>query len=260
MRTLIYDAYSIFWREMKHFWDQKIRILVTIFQPFLWLALMGNMMSGFTNNPFGRMALGGVNYIDFMTPGIIVMTSLFGGIFGGTSVVWDRRWGFLNRVLSSPISRTAIPLGKMLATALQGAIQAVIIVIIATLFGVKFATGIFGILVIILLASCFNFTMAGLSIAIASRLRNMETLFAVMNLFTMPLMFTSSAMFPINVMPNWLATIAKWNPVTYVVNPLRTLVISGWNVEDIVKGFLYVLSLAIIMMFVARHQFKKSIA
>lgn len=260
MRTLIYDTYSVMWREIKHWLDQKVRILVSIFQPLIWLALMGNVMTKLTDNPFGRQAFGGASYLSFMTPGIIVMTSLFGGIFGGISVVWDRRWGYLYKMLSAPISRTAIPLGKMLATAIQGTFQALIIIIIASLFGVRFATGIGGIIVILLLAACFNFTMAGFSIAIASRIKSMEVLTAVINFLTMPLMFSSSAMFPIQVMPDWLATIAKWNPITYVVNPLRTLVITGWEIQDLVKGFAYILFLAIIMLLIARHEFKRSIA
>lgn len=260
MRILIYDTYSVMWRELKHWLDQKVRILVSIFQPLIWLALMGNVMTKLTDNPFGRQAFGGTNYLSFMTPGIIVMTSLFGGIFGGISVVWDRRWGYLNKMLSAPISRTAIPLGKMIATAIQGSFQSLIIIIIASLFGVNFATGILGVLVILLLAGFFNFTMAGFSIAIASRIKSMEVLTAVINFLTMPLMFSSSAMFPIQIMPDWLATIAKWNPITYVVNPLRTLVITGWEWQDLIKGFAYIIFLAIITLFIARREFKRSIA
>lgn len=259
MRMLLYDTYSVMWREIKHWLDQKVRIIVSIFQPLIWLALMGNVMTKLTDNPFGRQAFGGASYLSFMSPGIIVMTSLFGGIFGGISVVWDRRWEYLYKMLSAPISRTAIPLGKMLATAIQGTFQALIIIIIASLFGVSFATGIGGIIVILLLAACFNFTMAGFSIAIASRIKSMEVLTAVINFLTMPLMFSSSAIFPIQVMPDWLATIAKWNPITYVVNPLRTLVITGWEIQDLIKGFAYILFLAIVMLFIARHEFKKSV-
>ncbi len=260
MRVLIYDTYSVMWRELKHWLDQKIRIFVSIFQPLIWLALMGNVMTKLTDNPFGRQAFGGASYLSFMTPGIIVMTSLFGGIFGGISVVWDRRWGYLNKMLASPISRTAIPLGKMLATAIQGSFQSLIIIIITSIFGVNFATGILGIIIILLLSACFNFTMAGFSIAIASRIKSMEVLTAVINFLTMPLMFSSSAMFPIQIMPDWLATIARWNPITYVVNPLRTLVIYGWEIEDLIKGFSYILFLAVIMLFIATHEFKRSIA
>ncbi|MCX7942502.1 MAG: ABC transporter permease [Dictyoglomaceae bacterium] len=96
--------------------------------------------------------------------------------------------------------------------------------------------------------------------AIASRIKSMEVLTAVINFLTMPLMFSSSAMFPIQIMPDWLATIARWNPITYVVNPLRTLVISGWEMEDLIKGFSYILFLALIMLFIARNEFKRSIA
>jgi ABC-2 type transport system permease protein len=245
---------------MKHFIDQKMRIIVSIVQPFIWLSLMGNLMSGFTNNPFGLMALGGVKYLDFMTPGIIIMTTLFGGIFGGVSIVMDRRFGYLNKMLASPISRSAIPLGKMLSSALTAGIQALMIIIVAKLMGVNFATGILGIILILILAMCFSLAMAGISLALAARLKNMETLFAIVNFLTMPLMFTSNAMFPTQTMPDWLATIARWNPLSYVVTPLRTLVTSGWNWMEITQGLVYIFLLVLFTLYIATTQFKKSIA
>jgi len=260
MKNFLQDVYSIFWREMKHFIDQKMRIIVSIVQPFIWLSLMGNLMSGFTNNPFGLMALGGVKYLDFMTPGIIIMTTLFGGIFGGVSIVMDRRFGYLNKMLASPISRSAIPLGKMLSSALTAGIQALMIIIVAKLMGVNFATGILGIILILILAMCFSLAMAGISLALAARLKNMETLFAIVNFLTMPLMFTSNAMFPTQTMPDWLATIARWNPLSYVVTPLRTLVTSGWNWMEITQGLVYIFLLVLFTLYIATTQFKKSIA
>ncbi|MGB9683069.1 MAG: ABC transporter permease [bacterium] len=260
MKNFLQDVYSVFWREMKHFIDQKMRIIVSIVQPFIWLSLMGNLMSGFTNNPFGLMALGGVRYLDFMTPGIIIMTTLFGGIFGGVSIVMDRRFGYLNKMLASPISRSAIPLGKMLSSALTAGIQGLMIIIVAKLMGVNFVTGIPGITLILFLAMCFSLAMAGISLALAARLKNMETLFAIVNFLTMPLMFTSNAMFPTQTMPDWLATIARWNPLSYVVTPLRTLVTSGWNWTEITQGLIYIFLLVILTLYIATTQFKKSIA
>jgi ABC-2 type transport system permease protein len=245
---------------MKHFIDQRMRLIVSVIQPFIWLTLMGNLMSGLTNNPFGLMALGGVKYLDFMTPGIIVMTTLFGGIFGGVSIVMDRRFGYLNKMLASPISRSAIPLGKMLSSALTAGFQGLAIIIIAKLMGVSFATGVPGIMLILLLAMSFSLAMAGLSLALAARLKSMETLFAVLNFLTMPLMFTSNAMFPTQTMPNWLAAISKWNPISYVVAPLRTLVTSGWNWTEISQGFAYIIILVLLTLYIATTQFKKSIA
>lgn len=146
--TLLSDIYYVCWREMKRFWMQKPRILMIVVQPLVWLVLMGNMMSGLTNNPFAAHMLGVGKYIDFMTPGIMIMTVLFGGIFGGISLLWDRRIGFLNKMLSAPICRASIPVGKMTAAAIQSVFQVSIIALIALAFGVRFSTGISGFLFI----------------------------------------------------------------------------------------------------------------
>ncbi len=229
MKALITDSYYVAWRELKKYFRQKTRMIVTVIQPFLWLALMGNAMSGLTNNPMAAQFLGTGNYLTFMTPGVVLMTVMFSSIFSGTTVVWDRRFGYLDKLLAAPIKRGAIPFGKMFAAAVQGLIQAVIIVIVALLFGVHFKSGILGILVILLIAMLLSFILAGFSLALSVKIKTIETLMAVINLFMMPLMFASNALFPINVMPKWLQIIAKINPITYAIIPMRDLTVSGWT-------------------------------
>ncbi|MDH7479843.1 MAG: ABC transporter permease, partial [Syntrophomonadaceae bacterium] len=170
------DVYWVFWREIKRFLLQKARIMVTVVQPLVWLVLMGNMMSGLTQNPYAAQMLGTGNYLQFMTPGVMVMTVLFGGTFGGTSVIWDRRLGMLNKMLAAPIQRAAIPLGKLLAIMVQSWFQLLVIVGIAMLLGVKFATGLPGVLFMILLASLFGMVMGGISLALSATLKSMEAL------------------------------------------------------------------------------------
>jgi ABC-2 type transport system permease protein len=229
MRRLIGDLWNVCWRELLHFIRQRTRILMSIVQPVIWLVLLGNMMSGIVKFPGASQVFGSQNYVTFMTPGIMVMTTLFGGIFtGGLSVVWDRRFGYLYRLLTSPISRSSIPLGKMVASSLQIGFQVVLIILIALIFGVRFSTGLAGVVVMILIVMLFGFGIAGISVGLGAVIKRMETMMAVVNFFTMPLMFTSNALFPTQLMPKWLATIAKFNPVSYVVAPLRELTLGGW--------------------------------
>ncbi len=229
MKELIFDSYYIAWRELKKYFRQKTRMIVTVIQPFLWLVLMGNAMSGLTSNPMAAQFLGTGNYLTFMTPGIILMTVMFTSIFSGTTVVWDRRFGYLDKLLAAPIKRGAIPFGKMFAAAVQGLLQAIIIVIVALLFGVKFQSGFLGILMILLIATLLAFILAGFSLALSVKIKTIETLMAIINLFMMPLMFASNALFPVSVMPKWLQTIAKANPVTYAIIPMRDLTVKGWT-------------------------------
>ena len=209
LTTILSDIYWVFWREMKKFFLSKARISMAVIQPLIWLVLMGNAMSGLTRNPMAAKMLGTGNYLQFMTPGIMIMTVLFGGVFGGNSIIWDRRLGYLNKMFTSPIYRAAIPLGKLSAIGVQGMMQAVVIVIISLCLGVRFVTGIPGILCLLCISSLFGMIMGSISLSIASVLTSMETLFAVTNFLTMPLIFTSNAMFPTSAMPAWLRVDCK---------------------------------------------------
>lgn len=241
MITFISDICIICKRELIKFFRQKARIFATIFQPLIWLGLMGNTMSRLTNNPFASQIFGTTNYLSFMTPGIVIMTSLFGGIFGGSSIIWDRRIGYLDKLLTSPINRVAIPVGKALSIMIAAGLQSSIILFIAYIFGVRFATGILGVVVIILFCMLFSFIFAGLSLIIGTTLKTIETFFTIINFFTLPITFSSTALFPLEAMPKWLQFIARINPLSYAVNPIRTLTIKGWELSPLLQGLLIIL-------------------
>lgn len=262
------DIYWVFWREIKHFWLQKTRVFMSVFQPLVWFVLMGstmnNLTSGLAQGPAAGLAAarvldGAPNYMTYVVAGIVSMTTLFGGIFGGSTVVWDRRLGFLNKMLAAPISHAAIPIGKMLAVAAQSLLQVAVILLLAFLFGVHYRTGLLGLLAILGLAAFFGMSMSGISLALGARIKSMESLFAVMNMLTLPLIFSSPAMFPARAMPNWLLAVAAWNPVTYVLLPIRALVYKGWIWPDILAGAGLVLAFALLSTALAVSQFRKSL-
>ncbi len=254
MKTLLTETFYIALRELKKYFRQRTRMITTVIQPFIWLALMGNTMSGLTSNPMAMQFLGTGNYLTFMTPGVILMTLIFTSIFSGTTIVWDRRIGYLDKLLAAPINRASIPYGKMLAASVQGLIQAGIIVVIATIFGVRFKTGIAGIILVLLIGALISLILAGLSLIMAARIKTIETLMAMVNLITMPLMFSSSALFPVQVMPKWLQTIAKVNPITYAVNPMRTLTTTGFQ-AGILNNILIILGIDILVFLIVGQQF-----
>ncbi|MBC7092434.1 ABC transporter permease [Candidatus Bipolaricaulota bacterium] len=256
--TFLADVWYVAWRELVKFFRARVRLAVTLVQPVLWLGLMGNMMQGLTANPYIQQLLGTGSYLAFMTPGIVLMTVLFGGVFSGMSIVWDRRIGYLEKLLAAPISRGAIPLGKMLAAAVQGGIQVLIIVLIATGFGVRFATGPGGVVVILLIAMVFSMILSGISLTLSAILKTQETLMAVVNFLTLPVMFTSNALFPNEAMPAWLAAIARVNPVTHAVTPIRELVIVGWNWGGMASGIGITVGLAALAALVAQWTFRRA--
>lgn len=257
MNYFVNDIFTIAKRELIKVFRQKTIIFAVIIQPLLWLILMGNAMSGLTNNPFTSQIFGTSNYLSFMTPGIVIMTSLFGGIFGGSTIIWDRRIGYLDKLLSSPINRSAIPVAKALSSMIQAALQGSIIILIAYIFGVRFKTGILGILVIVTFCMLFSFIFAGLSLIIGTILKSIETFFSIINFFTLPLIFSSTVLFPLEAMPKWLQFIAKINPLSYAVNPVRTLTIKGWEFNTLIQGVFIILSFDLFMLFLMYLTYKR---
>ncbi len=256
---LLRGAYYVFWREMKRLFRQRTRIFMAVFQPVIWLVLMGNMMAGLTDNPYAAQMLGVDNYLIFMTPGVMAMSSLFGGVFSGISIIWDRRLGFLQKMLTAPIPRFSIPLGKIWAIMLQIFLQMLIIMAIAYLLGVRFATGLGGVIAMLLYSGLLGSAMGGISLAVATVIKTPETLFAVVNFLTMPLIFSSNAMFPLAAMPLWLQLIARYNPVSYAVLPMRSLAAVGWIWPDLLTGFFMLLLLNIVILLVAYRRFERGL-
>jgi len=155
-----------------------------------------------------------------MAPGVIVLTAIFTSIFGGVNVLWDRRYGFLNKALSSPISRTSIALGKMFAISLISAFQASLIIGIALAIGVNIPN-LLMIIPIMGIVILFSLGFSGISVLVAAISKSQETFWGVINFLGMPLFLLSPALFPLKLLPDWLAIAALLNPVTYTVLLIR---------------------------------------
>ncbi len=242
MNTLMYDAYTIFWRELKRYKKSRSGVLIRLIQPAIWIIVIGNTFSG-TQPLIQSVGFQG-EYIEFMTPGVIILTAIFTSIFGGVNTLWDRRYGFMNKALTSPISRSAIALGKMSAISLIAAMQASLIIGIALAIGVNFPNPIM-IIPIMAVVILFSLGFSGISVMVAATAKSQETFWGVINFLGMPLFMLSPALFPLELLPEWLAIIAKLNPVTYTVLLVRAMM------TGISEGGISILfSLGIIFVFV----------
>jgi ABC-2 type transport system permease protein len=253
IKGFILDSWWIAWRELKHFAGQKVRVLLLLVQPFVWLVLMGNLFARVAAVP----GFPAPSYLDYMTAGIIVMVSLSGGIFGGISVVWDRRLGFLYKLMAAPISRGSIVAGKMLAIGLQTVFQVTVIFLLARIMGVGFAAGPEGLALLLVLALLLSQVFSGLSLALGAVITSHEALVAVTNFLTLPLIFTSEAMMPRTFMPEWLAGVAAYNPLSYAVGPMRHLFLKGIAWELVGRGMVVLAALALGFGFLATQLFKQ---
>ena len=239
--TFFHDVWFVCWRELLHFLRSKVTIFASMAQPLVWLLLVGNMFSRTRALP-GFPAR---TYLDFMTPGVLAMVALFGGAFGGMSVIWDRRTGYLSKMLALPISRASIVVGKMLSVAIRTSLQLLIVLGVAFAAGVRSTTGLLGLPLVVFIAILLTFAFAGISLTVGALVKQPETFWAVVNFLTVPMLFMSSALFPLEFVPPWLRMLGRLNPVTYAIDPMRILMIQGWQWATIAKD------LAVVIVFTA---------
>jgi ABC-2 type transport system permease protein len=166
---------------------------------------------------------------------------MFTTMFSGMSIVWDRRLGFLNKVLSTPVSRGSIIFSKVLNASLRSMFQATIILILAVLFGLQVSSTFTPINILALYAAVFLLCM-GLSsvfLALALRSTKWETQMAIVNLINLPLMFASNTFFPISQMPSWIQVIARINPVSYLTDAIRQLTVYQLSASALIVDFTF---------------------
>ncbi len=251
--------YCVLWREMRKFWYDKVRVLVVLLQPALWLVFMGNTMNRATAKipQVAYFLQGAKDYMSYMAPGIIVLGSLFSAVYCGVGLLHDRESGFFDKLLSSPVPRWAVPFGKMLAAAVQNLIQTLILVATSIPFGVPFVTGIKGLLVILLVATLINLGVSAITLVLALSVPTLESYLAVICCLALPLIFASTIMFPTAFMPDWLATASGWNPLSYAVAPIRRLVNVGWIWHELYSGIYVSTAFAAIAFAVVGLSYRK---
>ena len=212
--------YTIWLREFRAFLRDG-RILGMIGQPLLYLLILGQgIANGMTLN-----RAPGVSYLQFMFPGILGMSVLFTSMFSAMSIIWDREFGFLKEVLVAPVPRWAVAVGKVLGGATIAVFQSMIMVVLAPFAGIYPSPQ----MAVELLLLCFliGVAMTSLGTAIAVRMRSMQSFQMIMNFLVMPLYFLSGAMFPLDSAPAWMQTLMVLDPLTYGVDALRHIVLSG---------------------------------
>jgi ABC-2 type transport system permease protein len=168
---------------------------------------------------------GGIDFIQFMFPGIIGMSVLVGSFMTGVSVVWDREFGFLKEVLVAPISRVSVALGKTFGSATVATIQGLVILVFAPVVGVSLSP--VTILLLVPLMFLLAASMGSLGILLASRIRSMEAFQAIMQMLMFPMAFLSGVFFLLEGLPPWMNILVKINPATYGITPIRQVVLGS---------------------------------
>ncbi len=231
----LFAIYAIWVREVKVFTREKPRVVAAIAQPLIWIALVG---TGFSST-IPRSATGGVDYRAYLFGGVIAQTILFGTVFYGLYIIWDRKLDVLKEILVAPVSRTAIFFGKVVGGSTESLMQGVILLAIGLwLFRVPPLGALFALVFVLLLAIAF----VSIGLFIGSFFDSFEGFQAILSFLLFPLFFLSGALFPVSNLPAWLTAMVRLNPVTYAVDGLRGSTVG-------VHAFPYALDLGVLLGF-----------
>ena len=241
--------YILWLRQVKKYFRSKTRIVGSLGQPLLFLLALG-----FGFGSIYKQA-GRGNYIEFIAPGIIMMSVLFTAIFSGIDLIWDRQFGFLKETMVAPVSRLEIMLGKTLGGATVAAVQGLIVFLLTLLVGFKPHN-----MLMLPIAFCFIALVAvlftSLGVAMASSMEDMQGFQLIMNFLVMPIFFLSGALFPLQGLPLAMEIITRIDPLTYGIDGIRCALISGGRF-GIAQDFAILSVLAVILLFVGSYLFER---
>ncbi len=262
-------AIKVVWkRELIRFSHDRLRILTSLMQPFLFLFVLGTGLSRLAS-----AGTHGVNLRTFVYPGVLCMAVMFTAMFSAASLVWDREFGFLREMMVAPVRRSSLVLGKCLGGATVAGFQGVIVLCLAGLVGVPYAASL--IVEVFLLALLLAFAITAFGVMVAARITQMQSFMALMQMAIMPMYFLSGALFPVSGLPQWLSILNRIDPLTYAVDPMRRIVFShlkispaarhaldpgvtwwGWHVPGIVEAAVVAL-LGLLMLGIAIVEFSR---
>ncbi|HXJ64250.1 MAG TPA: ABC transporter permease [Actinomycetota bacterium] len=266
-RSIAHDlrAVKVVWhRELIRFVQDRGRLITGLLQPVLYLFVLGTGLSTVAGG-----ATNGVNFRTFIFPGVLALATMFTAIFAAGSIVWDREFGFLREMLVAPVSRSAIVIGKCLGGATVATIQGGVMLVFAGAVGIPYSPVLLFSLVLMLLV--LSFTLTALGVVIAARMKNIQTFFAMTQIFLLPMFFLSGALYPLNGLPGWLHFLTRIDPMTYAVDPMRKVVFSHLNPPIPVPGVTWgswhvpiplelgiVLAMGFVMMMIGIAQFRRT--
>ena len=222
MRDYLYASIAVADAEIRKLMRDPTELFSRAVQPVLWLAVFGQVFSQVRGIPTGDLS-----YLDYMAPGILAQSILFSAIFYGIAIIWERDLGIVHKLLVTPAPRSALVLGKAVAAGLRGLVQAIVVYLVAVALQVHIRWEPGAMLVVtaaVFLGSC---TFSTLSLLIACIVKTRERFMGIGQVLTMPLFFASNAIYPLQLMPDWLKSLAAVNPLTYLVDALRGAMVVG---------------------------------
>lgn len=238
------DTWYISLRDIRTRLRMPVFLFMSMAQPILFLLLFPEIFKSVG----GAMFSGGISYLQFFTPAVLVMTGLFSAVFSGMGTIMDIDTGILSRMSATPVTRVSIILGRVIATVVVLLVQAAIILVIGVIMGVDIATGVGGALLALVIIGLLGTGISAFSNGVALLVKRQETLMATTNLLTLPLMFLSTMMMPEELLPGWLQTVTNFNPVDYTIVGVRSLILEGYVWSKLWPTFAVLGGIAVVMV------------
>lgn len=194
-------------------WRQAWGPIMSLIQPVIWIVLFGQVFQSLGVLP----QFGGTGYIDYLVPGILMMTVLYSGAWAGTGYIDDIASGVMDQYLTSPISRSAIIAGQLVQQLVINLAQSLVVLGIGALAGASYPGGLPGMLAALGVATLLATTFCCASTAVALLTRNQIALISLSQLIVLPATFLSTTMMPSSLQPEWVQSVSRWNPMTWAV-------------------------------------------
>ena len=223
-------------------------------QPLLWLLVFGAALSRVRGLPTE-----GVRYQTFIVPGVLAQSVLFIAIFAGLAVVWERDLGITQRVLVTPVARSAVILGKAAGAGTRGAVHVSVVLVAVALARIPVRWSVASVLGTLAFSALGATVFASLSMVIASAVRSREQFMGLGQLITLPLLFASNALYAVSLMPGWMQAIARVNPLTYQVEALRRMLV-GVGPDRLVVDAVVLVSVTSVLVAVAARTYPRRVA
>lgn len=253
MSHYLQETLALTGRGLRQLTREPISIAFNLIQPILWLVLFGNLFQRTVRMP----SFPHTDYLTFMAAGVIVMTVLGNGMTGGIPLLFDKETGFLLKLLAAPISRSAIIVSRFLCIVTMTLLQVLVMLGMAVLLGVRVASGLPGLLLLLLIAVLLTAGLTAVSLGLAFLFKSHGEFFAITGFLTLPAIFLSSALAPLELMPFWMQIIARLNPMTYAIDAARALIVGGWQADRLMLSILALLVFNVLCFAWAIRVFKR---
>jgi len=253
----LHGLWALTHRDLKKWYSNRIQLLIALVQPIIWMGVFGKALNfgSFVTQAGGTPAqvsaillntFGTTSYFSYLACGQFASIVLFTSAFSGMSVVFDRRFGFLNKVLSTPVARGTIVMGKIFQSIGRSLIQSVMILAIAIVLGLDTShLSVLGIAGAFTVVFFMAMGLSALYTTLALRSSDWQTQMAIINLLNLPLIFASNSLLPVKIMPTWLQYVVRVNPVSYANDAIRQLLIGAIGLNALAVDFVVVIGFAL---------------